>query len=287
MKIQPETRLWPVLLLVALCWGALAAFGQMSVRTPGGSRVVVVEVPLPLTNIVFNNSPTSVSSNSATNVSYTWSGTPEYLRAIVAITNGVPYFTMGHEPFCTNAVTVSGTVEIGQTLTAGVGVWVAMPAVSATSYQWFTNSTEISGANSSTFSITTNEVGFTLMVSVTKTNLFGQATEYSAATAVVPDEDHFRIKNTATLANMNGGTGYGSGGTVNLTVVGGTYTTAAVLQGTIEEDGHISGYTLVTPGDYTVKPSDPVSLSGGDGSGAQVALTVAGGGGDDWELFTP
>jgi len=67
-----------------------------------------------------------------------------------------------------------------------------------------------------------------------------------------------------------GGTGYAVGNT--LTVAGGTFTTAAVLTVTAVSGGVITGVNVTTPGAYSVLPANPVSVTGGAGSGASFHL---------------
>lgn len=74
------------------------------------------------------------------------------------------------------------------------------------------------------------------------------------------------------LAGLNtAGTGYAAGDI--LTVAGGTFTTAARIQvSSVSGAGAITGLNLYLPGDYTVAPSNPVSVTGGYGSGATFNL---------------
>jgi len=67
------------------------------------------------------------------------------------------------------------------------------------------------------------------------------------------------------------GTGYGVGNT--LTLSGGTFATAAILTVTAVNSGAITGVNVTTVGAYSVLPTNPVSVTGGAGSGATFALT--------------
>ena len=80
-----------------------------------------------------------------------------------------------------------------------------------------------------------------------------------------------------------GGTGYTAADT--LTVVGGTFVTAATLTADSVSSGVIDGISVAGGGDYTasLQPSDPVSVTGGSGSGATFNLTF----GPFEVLFTP
>ncbi len=84
----------------------------------------------------------------------------------------------------------TGSAEQGQTLTASTGAWTNSPA--SYSYQWEdcdssgNNCQAISGATSSTYTLTSSDVGHTIVVLVTANNGGGPSTSASsAATAVV------------------------------------------------------------------------------------------------------
>jgi len=72
---------------------------------------------------------------------------------------------------------------------------------------------------------------------------------------------------------VNGGTGYSVSDV--LTVVGGTGT-AATLTVTSVSGGVITGVEITTAGDYSVNPTNPVSVTGGGGSLATFRLTISG-----------
>ncbi len=83
---------------------------------------------------------------------------------------------------------ITGTAQDGQTLTATDGTWTGSPTFAS---QWLrcdtagANCVPIPGATSSTYVVTTADVGSTLVVSVTATNAAGSATAQSLPTAVV------------------------------------------------------------------------------------------------------
>lgn len=79
--------------------------------------------------------------------------------------------------------------------------------------------------------------------------------------------------NSVFSAAPHGGSGtlYAVGN--NLTAVGGTFTTAAVLKVATVSGGVPTSYTVQTPGSYSVLPSNPVSTTGGAGSGATIDLS--------------
>lgn len=68
-------------------------------------------------------------------------------------------------PIVAGAPTIAGTPSVGQTLTAQPGTW-APPGVTFT-YQWKSNGSPISGATSSTYPLTADEAGDTIVVVVT------------------------------------------------------------------------------------------------------------------------
>ncbi len=93
-------------------------------------------------------------------------------------------------PVNTQPPTISGTPQSGQTLTANPGSWSGTQPI-AYAYQWQrcdssgTGCNPISGAVSSTYTATDSDVGSTLRVAVTASNVAGQATATSSPTAVV------------------------------------------------------------------------------------------------------
>jgi hypothetical protein len=70
----------------------------------------------------------------------------------------------------------------------------------------------------------------------------------------------------ASATPVTGGTGYLLGDV--LTVVGGTFTTAAQLTVTSIASGAINGVSVTNVGAYTAIPNNPVSVTGGAGAGA-------------------
>jgi len=71
----------------------------------------------------------------------------------------------------------------------------------------------------------------------------------------------------------NGGTGYTAGNV--LTVSGGTQTGVAQITVSTVSGGVITGITVSSAGAYSVLPTNPVSVTGGSGSGATFNLTWA------------
>jgi hypothetical protein len=92
-------------------------------------------------------------------------------------------------PTNTAVPTISGTAQVGATLTATTGSWTGSPT--GYSYQWRrcnsggTSCSDISGAVASTYVQTAADLGGTIRVVVTAVNAGGQASATSAQTGVV------------------------------------------------------------------------------------------------------
>lgn len=101
----------------------------------------------------------------------------------------------------------------------------------------------------------------------------------TGCTLTVTYADVFLIPNegaiSATIAN--GGTGY----TVNdvLTLSGGTQTVTAQFKVLTVSSGAVTSVAATRKGNYTVRPSNPVSTTGGTGTGATLTVT--------WENLQP
>ncbi len=92
-------------------------------------------------------------------------------------------------PANTEAPSISGTAQDGQTLTASAGTWTGAPLTFA--YQWERCSgagescATIAGATSSSYLLGHADVGSTIVVAVTASDAAGEATSSSAASASV------------------------------------------------------------------------------------------------------
>lgn len=86
--------------------------------------------------------------------------------------------------------TISGTAQVGQTLTASTGTWTGQTPLTY-SFQWRrcdrtgANCSDISGATDKTYTLTSADEGTTLRVRLTARNSAGTASASSAPTAVV------------------------------------------------------------------------------------------------------
>lgn len=93
----------------------------------------------------------------------------------------------GTSPPTNSAIpTISGTAQVGQTLTSSTGSWSGTTPITYT-YQWRRGGSNISGATSSSYTCVSADVGASLSCAVTATNSIGSATATSAGTAAVAD----------------------------------------------------------------------------------------------------
>lgn len=80
------------------------------------------------------------------------------------------------------APVVSGTAQVGQTLTTTTGTWSGSPTYT---YQWFAAGVAIPGATASTYVLAAGQVGKVVKAVVTATNAYGAITKDSNNTASV------------------------------------------------------------------------------------------------------
>jgi hypothetical protein len=90
----------------------------------------------------------------------------------------------GVAPYNTVVPTITGTAEVGETLTAVAGTWFGDATITYT-HQWRRNGVAIVGATASTYLIVAADEGKTISVIVTGKNNAGQNIATSAATAAV------------------------------------------------------------------------------------------------------
>ncbi len=79
---------------------------------------------------------------------------------------------------------------------------------------------------------------------------------------------------TSPLVITDGGTGYSVSD--KLTIQGGTFTTAGILNVDTVSGGVITAVSVDTAGSYTVPPANPVSVAGGGGAGASFTVDITG-----------
>lgn len=90
----------------------------------------------------------------------------------------------GNAPVNTVAPAVTGTAQARQTLTTTNGTWTGVPTPTFT-YQWQFGTTNISGATSSTYVVSSTYVGQTIRCVVTATNAVSAASANSNSTAAI------------------------------------------------------------------------------------------------------
>ena len=85
-------------------------------------------------------------------------------------------------PVVISAPTISGTPQIGQTLTSSTGSWSNSPT--GYSYQWKRGGTNISAATANTYVLVEADDGNNITVTVTASNTAGSASSTSSATQI-------------------------------------------------------------------------------------------------------
>lgn len=90
-------------------------------------------------------------------------------------------------PANTVAPAITGTAEVGETLTVTNGTWNGTPAPTY-ARQWYADDEPIEGADGLTYVLTEDEEGAVITVVVTATNAAGSAQATSNATAAVAPE---------------------------------------------------------------------------------------------------
>lgn len=90
----------------------------------------------------------------------------------------------GNPPVLTVNPAITGTAEVGETLTADDGTFTG-DAVITYVWQWFAGGVAIPGATATTFALTSAQLGKVITVRVVATNASGSASGYSAATTAV------------------------------------------------------------------------------------------------------
>jgi len=111
------------------------------------------------------------------------------LSAVAVVTVGVAHAATAAAPVNTAAPTISGTPQVGQTLTAGNGTWTNSPTSFA--YQWLRCNAggnacaSVANGTQKTYTLVGADSGRTIRVRVTATNADGSASAQSDQTAVV------------------------------------------------------------------------------------------------------
>jgi hypothetical protein len=155
-----------------------------------------------LSPYVFNGDGGTLATTTLSNGSHTFSvkvtttsGTSSTTSATATVSNGStpppppPPAPTGSAPANTAPPTISGTTQVGQTLSGTAGTWSGSPTSYV--YQWQrcdsggANCVAVSGASSQTYGLTTSDSGATMRFKVTASNATGSASATSAQTAVV------------------------------------------------------------------------------------------------------
>lgn len=87
-------------------------------------------------------------------------------------------------PANTAIPTITGTAQVGATLTSANGTWTGSPTPTFTR-QWKADAANIAGATAATYVLAETELGKVITVTITGTNTAGNASATSAATAAV------------------------------------------------------------------------------------------------------
>lgn len=119
------------------------------------------------------------SQENLTALTSTWSTGETYDNCPISA-----YMTGTVAPANTASPTISGTAKQGETLTASTGTWTGDPTITY-AYQWQRSGTNISGATSSSYTLTSADAGHTIDVVVTASNAGGSVSATSASTATV------------------------------------------------------------------------------------------------------
>lgn len=95
---------------------------------------------------------------------------------------GKPVFAAGAAPANSVLPAISGTPQVGQTLTAFPGVWTQAATFT---YVWKNEGVAIDGATASTYELQAGDQGDNITLTVTATNAAGSASATSAETTAV------------------------------------------------------------------------------------------------------
>src|ERR1700730_12139624 len=190
----PQLTTWPIVLVLSTGF-ALAQSTPLAKPVITGTAQVGQPLTAPTYAYQWNRSPGGAipGANGATYVPVAADVGKLLSVTVGAIVNNVltsydvsaaKNVIAGPVPVNTGIPTISGTAQVGQTLTATNGTWTNSPASFAD--QWNRAGTPIGGATASTYAPVPADVGNTLTISVTATNRSGPSTPAtSAATAPV------------------------------------------------------------------------------------------------------
>ena len=96
--------------------------------------------------------------------------------------------TAGNPPVLTAAPAITGTAEVGETLTCSNGTFSGDATIEY-SYQWFANGVAVQGAIAATYDLTTADLGKIFMCRVMAKNAAGSAFGFSNTTTAIVTGD--------------------------------------------------------------------------------------------------
>jgi len=182
---------------------------------------------------------------------------------------------------------VSGPAEEGQTLTAGNGTWSGSPT--SYTYRWQDcnasgeGCSDVTGATASSYKLASSDVGHTLRLVVTASNVGGSASATSAATPVVVADQPPKPPSNLTLPGIGGAVQVGQ----TLSASNGTWTGSPTSYAYQWEDCDSSGEACSSIGGATtaahtlthgeVGKTVRVVVTASNGSGAAEAESPASG----------
>jgi hypothetical protein len=178
--------------------------------------------------------------------------------SLAACNNGTTGGGGGGDPALTGTVSISGTAEVGQTLTA---ITTALGGTGTITYQWKRGGTTVIGANQDTYEVQTADVGSTITVTVTRAGYSGSVT--SSPTAVVTDPNAPPLTGTVSIS---GTAEVGQTLTANITALEGTGTISYQWKRGTTVIGTNSGTYQVQAADIGSTITVTVTRTGNSGS---------------------
>jgi hypothetical protein len=163
-------------------------------------------------------------------------------------------------PAIVSSPLITGTATYGSSLSASTGSWKNTPT--SYSYQWTSATTvsgtysAIAGATSSSYSLTSSDVGKFLKVSVTATNADGSTTNTSTASAVIAAKPlTIKAKDKTTIFTGSAAIGSNSYSISSGELVGSDTFTSLVYTYTSLSPSYNSTTAPTNVGTYTITPS--------------------------------